>query len=791
MANDPMSEVLQHLRTAALLRDAAGLTDGQLLENYLRRRDDAALAALVLRHGPLVWGVCRRILRNEHDAEDAFQATFLVLVRKAASVVPREMVVNWLYGVAHQTALKARATTARRGTRERQVIQMPEPTAPDPVLRDDRQPLLDQGLSELPDIYRVAIILCDLEEKTRKEAARQLGVPEGTLAARLARGRVMLANALTRRGLVLSGGTLAGALAHHPARAGVPTPLVSSTIKAASLFAGPAATGAVSARVADLAEGVLKTMLLTKVKLVTAVLLVVAALGSAAGLLTHQALAQKPTGERVRGAEQNDGTEVSGAVKAVDAARNTVTLHPNKEFIEPRTFTVAGDVKVFLDDGTGDRLGFQEGRLADLSEGAPVTLRLSGDQKVVRIWVEGPTIQGTLKAVDADKGTITVTVALTKGEPATDRTFAVARTARLVLDDGPVADKSKPAKQPRLGDLPAGAAVSLKLSADRKVVGSIRAEGRTVTGLVKAVDGARNTVTVTVSTKGEPDVDRTFPVARAAQVSIDGHSKDKTKPADARGVTDVPVGAQVVLRLSLDGQSVVVLVAEGSSVHGTVKAVDAAKNTLTLHDKVVEEKTYSVRSDAGVFLDGKDQARKLSDVPVGAVVDLKLLADQKEVREIRAYGPTVTGSASGNAGNDGITLTNKEGEKTFAVAKGALILIDGQRVGKLTDVIDGTVVQLRLSTDQATALEVRAEGPSFQGTVKAIDTDKNTLTLTIGAKNGMGGEDKEFKLMRGTVVLTEINGAALTLKDVRADKEVILRMSIDQKAVARITVLGE
>ena len=118
MANNQMSEVLQRLRKAALPQDEAALTDGQLLEDYLDRREEAALAALVRRHGQLVWGVCRRVLRNYHDAEDAFQATFLVLIRKAAPVVPREMVVNWLYGVAYQTALKARATTARRGERE-------------------------------------------------------------------------------------------------------------------------------------------------------------------------------------------------------------------------------------------------------------------------------------------------------------------------------------------------------------------------------------------------------------------------------------------------------------------------------------------------------------------------------------------------------------------------------------------------------------------------------------------------------------------------------------------------
>jgi RNA polymerase sigma factor (sigma-70 family) len=792
MANNPISEVLQHLRRAALLRDDAGLTDGQLLEDYLLCREEAALAALVRRHGPMVWSVCRRALRNYHDAEDAFQATFLVLVRKADSVVPREMVSNWLYGVAHQTALKARATTARRGARERQVTAMPEPAATDLEL-DDLQPLLDQELSGLPDIYRVAIVLCSLEGKTRKEAARQLGVPEGTLAARLARARVMLAKGLARHGLAVSAGALAGELAQNAALAALPTSLVSSTIKAVSLFAAgqAGAAGVVSARVAGLAEGALKTMLLTKVNLGTAGLLAVATLGMGAGWLTHLALAEKPTSKAVKAADRKDQMEVSGVVKAVDGRRSTVTVHPGKEHLEPQTFTVAGDARVFLDDGTGDRLGFTEGRLADLSEGAPVTLRLSEDRKVVRIWVEGPTIQGTLKATDADNRTITATIAWKKGEPATDKTFAVARTARLFIDNGQVPDKSRPTKQPGLADLPANAVVYLKLSADRKVVGSIRAEGQTVTGVVKVADGARSTITITISTKGEPDVERTFPVTKAVQVLIDGKSKDKARPADAPGIADVPVGAQVTLRLSPDGRSVVALLAEGPSVHGTVKAVDTAKSTLTLHDKVLGEKVYRVIKDAVVFLDGKGEARKLADVPVGAEVDLKLLVDRKGVRDIRANGPTVMGSVIGNAGSDSITLREKEGDRTFAVAKDARLLIEETTAGKLTDLIEGTVVQLRLSADQATALEVRAEGPSFRGTVKVLDTDKSTITLTIGAKNGVGGEDKEFKLTKDTVVLTEINGAALKLTDVRAEKEVILRLSIDQKVAARITVLGE
>src|SRR5579884_2815147 len=120
------SKVIQHLRRTVLLHDGAGLTDGQLLGCFIEHRDQAAFAALVKRHGPMVWGVCRRLLPH-HDAEDAFQATFLVLVRKAASIRQRDIVANWLYGVAHQTALHSRRTTARRRTRERQVMQMPEP----------------------------------------------------------------------------------------------------------------------------------------------------------------------------------------------------------------------------------------------------------------------------------------------------------------------------------------------------------------------------------------------------------------------------------------------------------------------------------------------------------------------------------------------------------------------------------------------------------------------------------------------------------------------------------------
>src|SRR5947199_946002 len=158
MPASPLSAVIQHLM-ADVGPDGGGMTDRELLARFLSSRDDNALAALVRRHAPMVWGVCCRLLHNHHDAEDAFQVTFLVLVRKAADV-PREAVANWLYGVARQTAVRLRATAAKRGRRETQVVNMPEPTVPT-VHDADVQAVVDEELSRLPDHYRGVIVVCD------------------------------------------------------------------------------------------------------------------------------------------------------------------------------------------------------------------------------------------------------------------------------------------------------------------------------------------------------------------------------------------------------------------------------------------------------------------------------------------------------------------------------------------------------------------------------------------------------------------------------------------------------
>jgi RNA polymerase sigma factor (sigma-70 family) len=277
MAYPELHRVIQHLRNVAIRQHGEGLADSELLDAYVNRADRNAFEVLVRRHGPMVLGVCRRILRNEADAEDAFQATFLVLVRKARSIRPRAMVSNWLFGVARNTALKAKGMTQKRQAKEKQAAALLKAEAAEEVWRQ-LQTMLDHELGQLPDKYRVPVILCALEGKTIKEAARNLGLPQGTVATRLSKGRSLLAARLSKHGFTISAGALAAALTQSAAAACVPVPLVSSTLKAVSAWsAGQMAAGVISAKVAALTEGVLKVMLITKYKVVAAILSVVVA----------------------------------------------------------------------------------------------------------------------------------------------------------------------------------------------------------------------------------------------------------------------------------------------------------------------------------------------------------------------------------------------------------------------------------------------------------------------------------------------------------------------------------
>jgi RNA polymerase sigma factor (sigma-70 family) len=291
MPTGRLSTLVRRLHDLAELPHAAEVSDAQLLERFTTAQEEAAFAALVRRHGPLVLGVCRRVLHNPHDAEDAFQATFLILVRKAASIKQGAALGCWLHEVALRTAVRLRAREAGRRQREQRVPDMPQKDCLAAVVWRDLQPVLDEEVQRLPPECREAFVVCYLEGKTYEEAARQLGCRPGTISRRLTEARRLLRTRLTRRGVVLPVGLLAMALTEHTAPAAVPAPLVTATVKAA--LASAAGAAAIPARVAALVEGGIRGLAAGKGKVALALLLAAGLLWAGAAVFSRAAQAGK------------------------------------------------------------------------------------------------------------------------------------------------------------------------------------------------------------------------------------------------------------------------------------------------------------------------------------------------------------------------------------------------------------------------------------------------------------------------------------------------------------------
>jgi RNA polymerase sigma factor (sigma-70 family) len=294
MATGQLSTVLRHLHRLAGATGAAEASDAQLLERFAARRDEAAFTALVHRHGPMVLGVCQRVLGNVHDAEDAFQATFLILVRKAGTIGKGASVGAWLHGVAHRAALRVRSSLAARRAHERRTPTMPDADFLAAVAWRDLAPVLDEEVRRLPERCRDPFVLCYLEGHTYEAAGRRLACATGTVSRRLAQARDLLRRRLARRGLALPAGVLGLALSENAACAVMPATLAASTVKAALRSAADSAgaAGAVSPHVAALVEGGTSAMNLFSVKTILAALLAVALLG--AGLFALHTPAQQP-----------------------------------------------------------------------------------------------------------------------------------------------------------------------------------------------------------------------------------------------------------------------------------------------------------------------------------------------------------------------------------------------------------------------------------------------------------------------------------------------------------------
>jgi RNA polymerase sigma factor (sigma-70 family) len=266
-------------------------TDARLLHDYVTGQDAGAFAAIVRRHGAMVLGVCRRILRREQDAEDAFQATFLVLMRRAGSLTRPKLLGNWLYGVAYRTAIKMRSVDTRQRAREAPMADLPAPDADSAAIWRDLRPILDDELERLPQRYRAPMVLFYLEGKTAEQVADVLGCPKGTILSRLARARERLRGRLTRRGLALSAGVLASSLAQAASVDGamVAISLESSASARALLGAAHGTEEGVSLQARFVAQRILREMAWRRLRM-TAVLLLAGLLGIGIGIIAYRTI---------------------------------------------------------------------------------------------------------------------------------------------------------------------------------------------------------------------------------------------------------------------------------------------------------------------------------------------------------------------------------------------------------------------------------------------------------------------------------------------------------------------
>jgi RNA polymerase sigma factor (sigma-70 family) len=322
---------LRHLHTLYRVGVLGDLSDAQLLEQFLAGLDEGAeagFAALVERHGPMVLRVCRQVLGDPHDAEDAFQATFLVLARRAGSVRRRDSVASWLHGIARRLALHARADAARRRRHECQSAAMRNfETRDEPDI--EGWPELHEELARLPSTYRESVVLCYMEGLTTAAAARRLGCAQGTVLARLSRARARLRRRLIGRGLAPSAGLLMAGLSPGAARAAVPAGLSRSVMTAATkIAAGSSAAGVVPSSVVALAEGVLSMLFRSRIRGMLATVTAFAAVAIGIGMLAHrpagarpQAAPAAPVARRDRAPQARDGRPTELVVRAADLSR--------------------------------------------------------------------------------------------------------------------------------------------------------------------------------------------------------------------------------------------------------------------------------------------------------------------------------------------------------------------------------------------------------------------------------------------------------------------------------------
>lgn len=361
MASVPASAILRHVQRLALTH--ARMSDGQLLQRFAESGEEAAFAALLQRHGRLVWSVCWNVLHHEHDVEDAFQATFLVLARQASAIRKRESVASWLHGVAFRIARKAKQMRAKRAEREHRAAAPEARLPPADLAVRELQALLDEELHRLPEKYRAPFVVCCLEGRSRKEAAKELGWNEGTLSFRIAQARRLLQQRLSRRGVTLSAALTAGVLWNQPA----PAALVRPIARAASrIAAGRSASDVVAPSVAALANGLGRAEIAARLKLAALIVTLAAAVGYSL------ALVGEPAQEDVKPAATRPNTD--GRQPVADAQRDPLPQGAITRLGSGRLRT--GRHHLFLPDGRRFVGSREDGamQISDVTTGKPLAV---------------------------------------------------------------------------------------------------------------------------------------------------------------------------------------------------------------------------------------------------------------------------------------------------------------------------------------------------------------------------------------------------------------------------------
>ncbi|HEV3080682.1 MAG TPA: RNA polymerase sigma factor [Gemmataceae bacterium] len=628
MTTTPLEGMLPCLRRMFAAKGNDNVADAELVRRFAQQRDEAAFELLVWRHGRMVLHVCRRILGHEQEAEDAFQATFLTLARRAGAIRKQASVPSWLHTVASRIAFAARARGGRRKTREHALDQPLQGNAPDPATLAAWQELgeiLHAEVDRLGELYRLPFILCCLEGKTNAEAARELRCPVGTIESRLVRARERLRARLTRRGITLSAGLLAVAL-DGPVRATFVSPaLIGRTARAALLFAGGGNSAAlISAQVLSMTEGILRTMLLSKVKPLALAALVLVMAGVTAGLFGRSALASgtpqaKPPAVAGSAAHAKDAAAQagkqfvqSGTLKKIDLKEGTVLLQVQTQMANATFFTspYVSNIQTWWTDRVNPNL-------ASLNSAGKYTL--IPQQTASGHWIMGQPYWAALNNSNAP-----IAANEMVWFPSVNGTLEIAfHDVRRQL--GPLVEVVIDGKAGKLTELPANIWVTVTGDKDGRVT-RIQADGSTMDNcIVDSLDPVKHTLAF-----GQQEQRYQYELAPQVEVKVNGR---KSTLADLR--PDMPVW----LRFSAVKQAIIDIRANGPTVECLLKGLDAERGRLTvsLKKEHLTIPNLTVAADAQIMIDG--HGARLIDLKsrLGKPISIRMDADPEANRVLGIF----------------------------------------------------------------------------------------------------------------------------------------------------------